>query len=96
MLDAGIKEQLKAYMDKLQQPIELVAAYDDGDKSQELRQLLEELEPMSDKISLRTEDATDVRRPSLPLTASAPTLVCALPVFPWATSSPRWYWRCCR
>jgi len=64
MLDAGIKEQLKAYMDKLQQPIELVAAYDDSDKSQELKQLLEELEPMSDKISLRTEDATDVRRPS--------------------------------
>ena len=64
MLDAGIKEQLKAYMDKLQQPIELVAAYDDSDKAQELRQLLEELEPMSDKISLRTEDATDVRRPS--------------------------------
>ena len=33
MLDANIKEQLKAYMDKLQQPIELVAAYDDSKKS---------------------------------------------------------------
>ena len=65
MLDANIKEQLKAYMDKLQQPIELVAAYDDGKKSQELRELLEELEPMSSKISLRTEESNDVRRPSL-------------------------------
>ncbi|MCM0613776.1 alkyl hydroperoxide reductase subunit F [Marinobacter sediminum] len=64
MLDANIKEQLKAYMEKLQQPIELVAAYDDGDKSQELKQLLEEIESMSDKISLRTEEAQDVRRPS--------------------------------
>src|SRR6056297_686191 len=64
MLDANIKEQLKAYMDKLQQPIELVAAYDDGKKSQELRELLEELEPMSSKISLRTEESNDVRRPS--------------------------------
>lgn len=64
MLDANIKEQLKAYMEKLQQPIELVAAYDEGKKSQELHQLLEELEPMSDKISLRTEESSDVRRPS--------------------------------
>ena len=64
MLDANIKEQLNAYMDKLQQPIELVAAYDDGNKSQELKSLLEEIESMSDKISLRTEDSADVRRPS--------------------------------
>ncbi|MBE0486399.1 alkyl hydroperoxide reductase subunit F [Marinobacter sp.] len=64
MLDANIKGQLKAYMEKLQQPIELVAAYDDSDKSQELKALLEELEPMSDKISLRTDGEADVRRPS--------------------------------
>lgn len=64
MLDANIKQQLKTYMEKLQQPIELVAAYDDGDKSQELRELLEEIEPMSEKISLRTEESNDVRRPS--------------------------------
>lgn len=64
MLDANIKEQLQAYMGKLQQPIELVAAYDDSEKSQELKQLLDELEPMSDKISLRTEESDEVRRPS--------------------------------
>ncbi|MDX1552284.1 MAG: alkyl hydroperoxide reductase subunit F [Marinobacter sp.] len=64
MLDASIKEQLKAYMEKLQQPIELVAAYDDSQKSQELKQLLDEIEPMSDKISQRTDDSGDVRRPS--------------------------------
>ncbi|MDX1633748.1 MAG: alkyl hydroperoxide reductase subunit F [Marinobacter sp.] len=64
MLDAGIKEQLKTYMAKLQQPIELVAAYDDSKKSQELKQLLDELEPMSDKISQRTEESPDARRPS--------------------------------
>ncbi len=64
MLDANIKEQLKAYMGKLQQPIELVAAYDDSKKSEELHRLLEEIEPMSDKISLRTEESADVRRPS--------------------------------
>ncbi|MBY5937446.1 alkyl hydroperoxide reductase subunit F [Marinobacter nauticus] len=64
MLDANIKGQLKAYMEKLQQPIELVAAYDDSKKSEELKQLLEEIEPMSETISLRTEESTEVRRPS--------------------------------
>ena len=64
MLDANIKQQLKAYMEKLQQPIELVAAYDDSAKSQELKELLEELEPMSSKIGLRTENDQRVRRPS--------------------------------
>ena len=64
MLDANIKGQLKAYMEKLQQPIELVAAYDDSKKSEELKQLLEEIEPMSEKISLRTKESTEVRRPS--------------------------------
>jgi alkyl hydroperoxide reductase subunit F len=64
MLDASIKEQLKAYLQKLQQPIELVAAYDDSVKSQELKQLLEEIAPMSEKISLRTEESLGFRRPS--------------------------------
>ncbi|WP_417547535.1 alkyl hydroperoxide reductase subunit F [Marinobacter segnicrescens] len=64
MLDANIKQQLQAYMEKLQQPIELVAAYDDSKKSQELRELLEEIEPLSDKIGLRTETDENVRRPS--------------------------------
>ncbi|SET86004.1 alkyl hydroperoxide reductase subunit F [Marinobacter segnicrescens] len=64
MLDANIKQQLQAYMEKLQQPIELVAAYDDSRKSQELRELLEEIEPLSDKIGLRTETDENVRRPS--------------------------------
>ena len=64
MLDANIKEQLKAYMDKLQQPIELVAALKDDAKSEELHQLLQEIEPLSGKISLRTEEDQSVRRPS--------------------------------
>ncbi|MFL1406778.1 alkyl hydroperoxide reductase subunit F [Marinobacter sp. M1N3S26] len=64
MLDANLKDQLKAYLENVREPIELVAAYDDSKKSQELRELLEEIEPLSDRIALRTEDDPDVRRPS--------------------------------
>ncbi len=63
MLDETLKAQLKAYLEKLTQPIELVAALDDGAKSRELDELLHEIAALSDKISLRRDDS-DARRPS--------------------------------
>lgn len=64
MLEAGIKEQLKAYMGKLQQPIELVAALDDSAKSRELHELLQEIAGLSEKIALVEEAPEGIRRPS--------------------------------
>jgi alkyl hydroperoxide reductase subunit F len=63
MLDEALKTQLKSYMEKLTQPIELVAALDDGAKSRELDELLQEIAALSDKISLRRDDS-DARKPS--------------------------------
>ena len=40
MLDANIKAQLKAYLEKLQRPIEIVASLDDSNKAQEMRAML--------------------------------------------------------
>ncbi len=40
MLDANIKAQLDAYLEKLQTPIELVASLDDSAAAQEMRGLL--------------------------------------------------------
>ncbi|WP_240922994.1 hypothetical protein, partial [Metapseudomonas otitidis] len=40
MLDANLKTQLKAYLEKVTQPFEIVASLDDSDKSRELRELL--------------------------------------------------------
>ncbi len=63
MLDATLKTQLSAYLEKLQLPIELRASLDDGEASVELQALLEEIAALSDKISYaRTDD--DARRPS--------------------------------
>ncbi|UDL05128.1 alkyl hydroperoxide reductase subunit F [Marinobacter sp. CA1] len=65
MLDANLKDQLKAYLANVTQPVELVAALDDSDKSRELHQLLQEIAGLSDQVSLTDEDgAADVRRPS--------------------------------
>ncbi|MBA2078088.1 alkyl hydroperoxide reductase subunit F [Rhodanobacter sp. PCA2] len=63
MLDAAIKAQLAGYLEKLAQPIELVAALDDGAKSRELEELLAEIAAMSDRISLRRDDS-EARKPS--------------------------------
>jgi alkyl hydroperoxide reductase subunit F len=52
MLDAAIKGQLKAYLEKLQRPIQLVASLDDSAKSLELITLLQEITSLSDKVSL--------------------------------------------
>jgi len=63
MLDSNIKTQLQAYLEKLMQPIELVASLDDSDKARELRALLEDIASLSDKVSL-VENGNDARRPS--------------------------------
>ncbi|MCL4183073.1 MAG: alkyl hydroperoxide reductase subunit F [Burkholderiaceae bacterium] len=63
MLEAGIKAQLKGYLERLQQPIELVASLDDGPKSTELRALLRDIVELSPLVSSR-DDGADARRPS--------------------------------
>lgn len=63
MLDANLKAQLKAYLEKVTQPIEIVASLDDSPKSAELNELLEEITSLSDQISLVRRD-DDGRKPS--------------------------------
>ena len=66
MLDTNLKTQLKAYLEKVTQPFEIVASLDDGEKSQELLSLLQDIAGLSDKITLKT-DGDDVRKPSFSL-----------------------------
>jgi len=63
MLDADLKSQLQAYLEKVVHPIELLASLDNSEKSQELKALLEDIAPLSGKISLRL-DGSDARKPS--------------------------------
>ncbi|EHQ51986.1 alkyl hydroperoxide reductase subunit F [Ectothiorhodospira sp. PHS-1] len=66
MLDANLQNQLKAYLEKVTQPFEIVATLDERPKSNELLEMLREITALSDKISLRT-DGRDGRRPSFAL-----------------------------
>ncbi len=66
MLDTNLKTQLKAYLEKVTQPFEIVASLDDGEKSQEMLSLLQDIASLSDKITLKT-DGDDARKPSFSL-----------------------------
>ncbi len=63
MLDTNLKTQLKAYLEKVTQPFEIVASLDDGEKSREMLSLLQDIAGLSDKITLKT-DGDDARKPS--------------------------------
>ena len=63
MLDANIKSQLKAYLEKLVDPIELIATLDDSARSAEMRGMLEDIASLSDKVAL-LENGVDARVPS--------------------------------
>jgi alkyl hydroperoxide reductase subunit F len=66
MLDATLKTQLKGYLDRISQPIEIVATLDDGAKSREMRDFLREITALSDLITL-DESGADARTPSFTL-----------------------------
>ncbi|MBK8115198.1 MAG: hypothetical protein IPK44_11960 [Candidatus Accumulibacter sp.] len=68
MLDNNIKTQLRTYLEKLQQPIELIASLDGSGKAQEMLALLQDIAALSTKVSVR-HDGDAPRKPSLPSVA---------------------------
>ena len=64
MLDSTLKTQLKAYLEKVVQPIELVASLDNSDVSRDMRSLLEDIVSLSDKITWKEASDKSLRTPS--------------------------------
>ena len=64
MLDATLKTQLKSYLEKVVYPLELVASLDDSAKAREMKELLQEIVLLSDKITLVERLDAGVRVPS--------------------------------
>ncbi|MDP2867988.1 MAG: alkyl hydroperoxide reductase subunit F, partial [Methyloversatilis sp.] len=64
MLDDTLKAQLKAYLEKLQYPIELTASLDDSAASRELHGLLADIAALSDKIAVIEDRDSAERKPS--------------------------------
>jgi alkyl hydroperoxide reductase subunit F len=63
MLDTTLKAQLKAYLDRITLPVELIASLDDRPASAQMRELLEEIATLNAQVSVRL-DGDHARRPS--------------------------------
>jgi alkyl hydroperoxide reductase subunit F len=61
MLDSNMKTQLKGYLERISQPVEIIASLDDGEKSQEMLELLHDIESLSDLVSIAGRDDEQVK-----------------------------------
>ncbi len=62
MLDPALKQQLTAYLERVQSPISLLASLDNSESSAEMKALLQDIASLSDKVQFREESHT--RTPS--------------------------------
>jgi alkyl hydroperoxide reductase subunit F len=62
MLDADLKAQLKAYLERLSAPVELVASLDDSPASAEMRELLVDVAEQSPLVTLMQAQGDDAER----------------------------------
>jgi alkyl hydroperoxide reductase subunit F len=61
MLDSNMKAQLKGYLERISQPVEIIASVDDSDKSQETLALLADIESVSDRVKVVGRDENQVK-----------------------------------
>jgi alkyl hydroperoxide reductase subunit F len=70
MLDDTLKTQLRGYLERVVRPIEINARADGGEGSREMMELLNDIVPLSDKITLVEHRAADGERaPSFSLSS---------------------------
>ncbi|GAB3514951.1 alkyl hydroperoxide reductase subunit F [Pseudoxanthomonas daejeonensis] len=69
MLDASLKTQLQAYLERLTRPVHLVASLDDGASSAEMLALLQDIEALSPQVSLEVRRDDAQRKPSFAVTS---------------------------
>ena len=70
MLDETMKTQLKGYLERVVRPIEIAARADGSENSREMMALLNDIVPLSDKITLTEHRAADGERaPSFSLSS---------------------------
>ena len=64
MLDAGTKAQLKSYLDRITQPVEIVASLDDSKASKDLQSLLNDVAESSSLLKVIESRDNNHRKPS--------------------------------
>ena len=67
MLDSNFKAQLQGYLERISQPVEIVASLDDSEKSQEMLDLLNDIESVSSLVKIDAQRDESQIKPSFAL-----------------------------
>jgi alkyl hydroperoxide reductase subunit F len=67
MLDTNLKAQLQGYLERITQPVEIVASLDDGDPSREMLELLNDIESVSSLVKIDASRDETQLKPSFAL-----------------------------
>ena len=67
MLEANLKTQLKGYLERLTQPVEIVASVDDNDKSHEMLELINDIVSLSPLVTVDPQYDDSQVKPSFAL-----------------------------
>src|SRR5450631_807742 len=67
MLDSNLKLQLQGYLERISQPVEIVASLDDSEKSQEMLDLLQDIESASGLVTIDARRDENQVKPSFAL-----------------------------
>src|SRR5471030_2745144 len=67
MLDANMKTHLQGYLERISQPVEIVASLDDSGKSQEMLELLNDIQSVSSLVRLEPQRDEAPMKPSFAL-----------------------------
>src|ERR1700734_2329308 len=67
MLDDSLKAQLQGYLERLQQPVEILASLDESDGSREMLQLLQDIAALSPLVTLEVRRDDEEIKPSFAL-----------------------------
>ena len=85
ILDNNIKTQLQSHFSSIVDPVELVIALDDSDKSQEVKALAHDLLALSEHFLIREDDSI-ARKPMLSIRSPKRGTELILQVCQWATN----------
>ena len=67
MLDTNLKSQLKGYLERISQPVEIIASLDASDKSREMQELLSDIQSVSSLVTVETGGDGAQLKPSFAL-----------------------------
>lgn len=87
MLDQNTSAQLKTLLERLEGPIELVATLNGSEKSDKIKELVEEVAALSPLVTARF-DGQNSRAPASVWQKPVNSRVCSLLVYQWDMSLP--------